>query len=230
MKGFFEKKSPLISHRGASWYEPENTLRSFKRALDMGARAIEFDVRKSLDGHLVVIHDRTVNRTTDGRGKVGSKTLEELKSLDAGGGEKIPTFEEVLGNFSGRCGFVVELKEKGTEAKTIELVSDYGLREQVALVSFHEECLRAVKKLDRAVATGLITVFGFGCVKRALSLGCRVVATNHRFMNPGLVRSARANGLFACCWTVNDAKRAEKLVRMGIDGIITDKPDLLETG
>ena len=227
MKGFFEKGFLLISHRGASHYEPENTLRSFRRALDMGSSAIEFDVRKSLDDRLVVIHDRNVDRTTDGKGTVSGKTLGELRSLDAGCGEKIPTLEEVFENFAGRCGLVVELKEKGTEEKTVSLIRKYGLTENIAVVSFRKDCLCAVRELDPAITTGLITVFGFGCVKKALSLGCRVVATNHHFMTRRLASEARKNGLFVCCWTVNDPKRGEKLAGIGLDGVITDKPDLL---
>ena len=227
MKGFFEKDFLLISHRGASRYEPENTLRSFRRALDMGSRAIEFDVRKSLDGRLVVIHDRTVDRTTDGGGAVSGKTLSELRSLDVGRGERIPTLEDVFGSFAGRCGLVVELKERGTEEKTVSLIKAHGLIKDVAVVSFREDCLRAVRELDPSVATGLITVSGFGCVKKALSLGCRVVAANHRFMTRRLVSRARRNGLFVCCWTVNDPKRGEKLAGAGVNGIITDRPDLL---
>lgn len=227
MKGLFEKDFLLISHRGASHYEPENTLRSFRKALDMGSNAIEFDVRRSLDGRLVVIHDRKVDRTTDGTGVVSGKKLDELKSLDAGFGERIPTLEEVFENFAGRCGLVVELKEKGVEEKTVSLIKKHGLTEDVAVVSFRKDCLRAVRTLDRTIPTGLITVFGFGCVKRALSLGCRVVAANHRFMTRRLVSEAQRNDLFVYCWTVNDAKRGERLAGIGLNGVITDKPDLL---
>ena len=227
MKGLFEKDFLLISHRGASHYEPENTLRSFRRALDMGSSAIELDVRKSLDDRLVVIHDSKVDRTTDSTGAVSGKTLDELKSLDAGFGERIPTLEEVFESFAGHCGLVVELKEKGTEEKTVSLIREYGLTKDIAVVSFREDCLRTVRALDRSIPTGLITVFGFGCVKKALSLGCRVVATNHHFMTRRLASEARKNGLFVCCWTVNDPKRGEKLAGIGLDGVITDKPDLL---
>ncbi len=227
MEGFFEKDFLLISHRGASHYEPENTLRSFRRALDMGSEVIEFDVRKSLDNRLVVIHDRSVNRTTDGSGTVSEKTLEKLKFLDAGSGEQIPTLEEVFENFGGSCGLVIELKEKGTEEKTVLLIKKYGLEKDVVVVSFREDCLRTIRELDSTISTGLITIFGFGCVKRALSLGCRVVATNHRFMTRRLVSEAHGNGLFVCCWTVNNPKQGKKLAGIGIDGVITDKPDLL---
>ena len=193
----------------------------------MGSSVIEFDVRKSLDGHLVVIHDRTVNRTTDGKGAVSGKTLVELRSLDAGLGERIPTLEEVLETFAGRCGLVVELKEKGTEEKTVSLIRRHGLARDVIVVSFREDCIRTVRELDHAIPTGLITVFGFGCVNKALSLGCRAVATNQRFMTRRIASDARRKGLFVCCWTVNSTERAEKLARMGLDGVITDKPDLI---
>ena len=227
MKGFFEKDFLLISHRGASRYEPENTLRSFRRAIEMGSGVIELDVRRTLDGHLVVIHDRTVNRTTDGKGAVSGKTLSELRSLDAGKGERIPTLEEVMGNFSGQCGFVIELKEKGTEKQTVSLIKAHGLIKDVVVVSFLKDCLREVKTLCPDVITGLITVFGIGCVRSALLLGCRVVATTHHFMTRRLVSDAQRNGLLVCCWTVNDTKRGEKLAAIGVNGVITDKPDLL---
>ena len=161
MKDFFEKNFLLISHRGASHYEPENTLRSFRRALDMGAGVIEFDVRKSLDGRLVVIHDRTVDRTTDGKGAVSGKTLSELRSLDAGCGERIPTLEEVFENFAGRCGLVIELKEKGTEEETVPLSKLMVFIKDCRGVSFRKDCLRAVRELDVPLL-GLITFFGFG--------------------------------------------------------------------
>ena len=104
-----------IAHRGASAYEPENTLRSFRRALDMGADLIEFDIRMSSDGHLIVIHDKKVDRTTDGTGLVREMTLGQLKKLDAGKGEKIPTLEEVIDFGKGKTRFVIELKEGGVE-------------------------------------------------------------------------------------------------------------------
>ncbi len=228
MKRFFGTTPLIISHRGASFYEPENTLRSFERAVEMGSRAIEFDVRKSLDDQLVVIHDRTVDRTTNGKGSVGSKTLLDLRSLDAGYGQKIPTLEEVLESFAGRCGLVIELKEKGTEKKTIELIKKYGLTDDVIVVSFKKDCIRSVRGFDPSIATGLITVFGLGCVRDALVLGCRAVATTHLFMRRKILSESEKAGLFSCCWTVNDARKAEKLVAMGIRGLITNLPDILE--
>ena len=220
--GFF-----LVSHRGASRCEPENTLRSFRRAVDMGSRAIEFDVRRSLDGRAVVIHDRRVDRTTDGKGTVSGKTLAELRSLDAGEGERIPALEEVFDAFAGKCGLVVELKEPGAEEETLRLVEKYGVARQVAVVSFRKDCLRRVKEMRGDVATGLITVFGAGCVRAALSLGCRIVATNHRFMTRALAARARRSGLSVFCWTVDDRRRCERLRDMGVNGVITNRPDLL---
>ena len=228
MEDFFGGGFFLVSHRGASRYEPENTMRSFRRAVDMGSQAIEFDVRRSLDGRAVVIHDRKVDRTTDGKGPVSGKTLAELRSLDAGGGERIPVLEEVFENFAGKCGFVIELKEPGAEEETLRLVEKYGAAGRVAVVSFRKDCLRRVKEIRSDIATGLVTVFGMGCVRAALSLGCRVVATNHRFMTCGLAREAGESGLSAFCWTVNDRERCERLRDMGVSGVITDRPDLLE--
>ncbi len=104
-----------IGHRGAKAYAPENTLASFKKALEIGVDAVELDVRKTKDTQLVVIHDADVKRTTNGEGLVNDFTLKEIKSFDAGGGEKIPTFEEALDFLDKKVKVFVELKEVGVE-------------------------------------------------------------------------------------------------------------------
>ncbi|MGH7791719.1 MAG: glycerophosphodiester phosphodiesterase, partial [Thermodesulfobacteriota bacterium] len=134
-----------IAHRGASAYEPENTLRSFKRAMEMGAEMMELDVRFSRDGHLVIIHDKKVDRTTNGRGLVREMTLRELKNLDAGKGEKIPTLEEVFDLGKGTIRYVLELKDRGVEEEVINLVRDKGLIEDVFIASFHGDLIKRAK-------------------------------------------------------------------------------------
>ncbi len=119
-----EKDFFIISHRGASAYLPENTLSSFRKAIELGADLIELDVRKTKDDKLVVIHDSKVDRTTNGFGRVIEKTQEELRQYDAGSGEKIPLLEEVLALDNGDIGFVIELKEERTEDEVIETMKD----------------------------------------------------------------------------------------------------------
>lgn len=224
----FENGFVLIAHRGASFYEPENTMLSFQKAVDLGAKIIEFDVRKALDGHLVVMHDSKVNRTTNGDGRVNHKNLSQLKALDAGNGEKVPTVEDVLISFKGKVKFVIELKEENTEKEILNMIYKYDLENDVILVSFKKRVLKKIRALDNKVVTGLITLTGIGGVKSAVDLGCKALATHVYFATKNKVEDAHKNGLLFFCWTSDDKKKCHQLKEMGVDGVITNKPDLLE--
>ncbi|MEM2375782.1 MAG: glycerophosphodiester phosphodiesterase family protein, partial [Candidatus Bathyarchaeia archaeon] len=126
-----------VGHRGAKAYEPENTLRSFMKALELGVNAIEFDVRRTRDGELVVIHDAEVDRTTDGKGLVSELTLREIKALSTEKGERIPTLEEALDFLDRKVKILIELKEVGIEEKVLEAVKRRGLEDNVIIISFH---------------------------------------------------------------------------------------------
>ncbi|MEQ9619185.1 MAG: glycerophosphodiester phosphodiesterase family protein [Deltaproteobacteria bacterium] len=216
-----------IAHRGASAYEPENTLRSFKRAVELKSDMIEFDVRQSVDGSLVVIHDARVDRTTNGAGLVGQKSLAELRELDAGMGEKIPTLEEALELGRGKTSFVIELKENGLEGKVVNLVRDFGLIEDVLIVSFKSVRLRMVKKLEPRLRTGLILFASPNPVRLAQRCGADAAAPFHWFVTKGMADRARRNGLHLFTWTVDEAGKARQLRGIGIKGIVTNKPDLI---
>lgn len=216
-----------IAHRGASAYEPENTLRSFKRAMEMGAEMMELDVRFSRDGHLVIIHDKKVDRTTNGRGLVKEMTLRELKKLDAGKGEKIPTLEEVFDLGKGTIKFVVELKDRGTEEKVINLIRDKGLVDDVFLVSFHCDLIKRAKSLEPRIRTGLIMLFSFDTAGRGKECNADAVAPSQHFITRGMVERVHKNGMFLFTWTVDSPKKAKKLKDMGVDGIVTNKPDVI---
>lgn len=213
-----------IAHRGASAYEPENTVRSFRRALELNADMLEFDVRQTLDGRLVVMHDSTVDRTTNGTGPVALKPLDELKELDAGGGERIPTLEEVLELGSGKTGFVIEIKENGIEQKVISTIREYGLIGDVFIVSFKGVRLRMVKELDPEVKTGLILLASPNPVKLAERCGADAVAPFRWFVTKGLAHRARSIGLRLFTWTVDEPGRCQKLIDMGLSGVVTNKP------
>lgn len=228
-----EGRSPLfvkIAHRGASAYEPENTIRSFERAIEMKAEMIEFDVRQSLDGRLVVIHDAKVDRTTDGKGLVSEKTLSGLRELDAGKGEKIPSFEEALDACAGRAKLVIELKENGIEEKVLSAINARGLKDDVFIVSFNASRLRLVKTLDLGVRTGLILFASANPVALAEKCGADAVAPFRWFITKGLVEKARSRGLYTFTWTVDDAGKAGVLRDMGVTGIVTNRPDILTVG
>ena len=219
----------LIAHRGASNYEPENTLASFEKAVELGAKVIEFDVRKTLDNELVVIHDSKLDRTTNEKGPVSGKTLPELKKVDAGKGMRIPTVREILSIFKGGVKFVVEIKEEDTEEQLIELARELDVADDIIFVSFKKKILKKIKLLDPNLKTGLITVFGYNCVENASVLGCCAVATSNLFVTSKNIRKAHSNGLLFFCWTVNNKSRCITLKEMGVDGVITDIPDLLGT-
>ncbi|MCC6711753.1 MAG: glycerophosphodiester phosphodiesterase [Candidatus Dadabacteria bacterium] len=219
-----------IAHRGASAYEPENTIRSFERAIGMKAEMVEFDVRQSLDGRLVVIHDAKVDRTTGGKGPVAGKTLAELKELDAGKGERIPTFEEALDACSGRAKLVIELKESGIEEKVIREIGARGLGDDVFIVSFNAPRLRLVKALDPGMRTGLIMFASGNPVALAERCGADAVAPFRWFITKGLVERARSRGLYTFTWTVDDEGKARALRDMGVTGIVTNRPDILPGG
>lgn len=217
-----------IAHRGASAYEPENTLRSFKRAVELKSDMIEFDVRQSLDGSLVVIHDTTVDRTTNGTGLVSQKSLAELRELDAGMGEKILTLEEVLEFGRGKMSCVIELKEDGIEGKVVNLVKDFGLAEEVLIVSFKSVRLKMVKELEPGLKTGLILFASLNPMRLAQKCGADAVAPFHWFVTKRMADNARRNGLHLFTWTVDEAGKAQQLKDIGVTGIVTNKPDLIQ--
>jgi glycerophosphoryl diester phosphodiesterase len=216
-----------IGHRGARAYEPENTLRSFKKALEIGVNAVELDVRKTKDNHLVVIHDADVKRTTDGEGLVSELTLKEVKEFSAEKGEKIPTLKEILAFLDKKVKILIELKDKGVENQVLSLVHENGQQKNVIIVSFSEEALRKVRELDKEVETGLIYVKHKNPLKAALDLKASYLLPLYRFTHTTNVQKAHENGLKVIVWTVNKPEEVAEYTKKGVDGIASDKPDIL---
>lgn len=216
-----------IGHRGAKAYEPENTILSFKRAIELGANAVELDVRRTKDGEIVVIHDAEVDRTTNGRGLVSELTLSEIKRLSTEKGEKIPTLEEALDFLDRKVKILVELKEVGIEEKVLDIIRRRGLEDNVMIISFHEEALRRVRELSGTIKTGLIYVKHKDPIGAALSLKAQYILPMYKFIYPSLIRKAHASGIKVIAWTINTPEEAQEYARMGVDGIASDKPDIL---
>ncbi|MCW4021269.1 MAG: glycerophosphodiester phosphodiesterase family protein [Candidatus Bathyarchaeota archaeon] len=216
-----------IGHRGAKAYEPENTLRSFKKAIEIGVDAVELDARRTKDGEIVVIHNAKVDKTTDGKGPVSELTLEEIKQLSTDKGEKIPTLEEALDFLDNKVKIVIELKETGLEEKVLRLINDKGLGKNVLVVSFHEEALRKVRELDDEVETGLIYVRHKNPIKAALELRADYLLSLYRFTHTANIRKAHENGLKVIVWTINKQEEVPEYVKKGVDGIASDRPDIL---
>jgi glycerophosphoryl diester phosphodiesterase len=216
-----------IGHRGAKAYEPENTIRSFKKALEIGVNAVELDLRTTKDGQLVVIHDADVKRTTDGKGLVNELTLKEIKGFSAEKGEKIPTLKEALDFLDKKVKIIIEVKEAGVEKEVLAAVRENQLQKDVVIVSFLEEVLRKVKELDMEVETGLIYVRHKNPIKAALELKASYLLPLYRFTHTANVQKAHENGFKVIVWTINKQEEVAEYVKKGVDGIASDKPDIL---
>jgi len=218
-----------IGHRGARAYEPENTLGSFKKALELGVDAVELDIRGTKDGEIVVIHDAKVDRTTNGKGSVSELTLEEIKQLVTEKGEKIPTLEEALDFLDKKAKILIELKENGLEKKVLGLIHEKALEENVIVVSFLEEALRKVRELNDTIETGLIYVRHKNPIKAALQLRANYLLSLYRFTHTSNISKAHENGLKVIVWTINTPEEVSEYAKKGVDGIASDKPDILKT-
>ena len=233
-----------FAHRGASGHAPANTLAAFLLAAEMGADGIELDVHLSKDGEVVVIHDATVDATTDGHGRVGAMTLSELRALDAGSwfdeqfaGERIPTLQEVFDAVGHRMLVNVEVKvEAGyhptaQEAETVRLIEDNQMVDRVIVSSFSPRSLRRVRGLNPNIALGLL----YGKPEPAfLPRALRWLRVPYDALHPGFgmvdaqyVARARRWKTPVNAWTVNDAGDMRRMRDLGVDGIITNYPDIL---
>ncbi len=162
-----QKKPFIIGHRGASSLAPENTIASFRKAYELGAEMVELDVHRTKDGHLVIMHDDTVDRTTDGHGAIKDLTLKELKEMDAGSwfspefkSEKVPTFDEVLEWAKGKVNIDIEIKNSvqypGIEKDIIEHLKAKNMDREVIITSFDPSCVKNVKSIDGEIKTGVL--------------------------------------------------------------------------
>lgn len=217
----------IMGHRGAAALEPENTLRSISRAIEIGVDAVEIDVHMSKDEEIVVIHDSTVDRTTNGTGPVGSYTLEELKKLDAGKGEAIPTLEEVIDLIDDRIKLVIELKEEGTEQGVVELIKRYNLEETVYVISFWHRLVKTIKEMESLIKTGVLLV---GCpvdTSIATDASADALVMRYSFVDRAFVEIAHGKGLKVFIWNIDDQRLLPPFADMGVDGIGTNDPRVL---
>ncbi len=217
----------IVGHRGAKGLEPENTLKSVRRALELGVDAVEVDVRVSGDGYPVVIHDETVDRTTDGSGLVAEMSLEELRRLDAGGGEKIPLFEEVLREVHGKAVLFVEFKVLEAVTPVLEKVEEMKAWKSILFISFHPDHLLKVKEYRRDAYIGLIYSQPSDGIVLAKKIGAVAVLPQYRLATEKAVAFAKRLKLMVVPWVVNDLETGLKLKSYGVNGLATDRPDIL---
>jgi glycerophosphoryl diester phosphodiesterase len=233
----------VVAHRGASGYAPENTMASFRRAAELGARFIETDLHLTRDARVVAIHDPTLDRTTSGRGPVHLKTLEEVRALDAGSwfhsvsaesfaGERIPTLDEIL-QFSKERDIVFYLEIKsdgawGVEHAVVAALRNSGEAARIVILSFDTATLESVSQLDSTMMTGyLCDLPSTDLVERAVQAGARQLVPRSDLVTTALVDKAHLAGLQVVAWTVNEPDQMRRLITAGVDGIISDFPDRL---
>ncbi|GAB7034808.1 glycerophosphodiester phosphodiesterase family protein [Streptomyces sp. NPDC021749] len=214
-----------IGHRGIMGVEPENTLRSFVRAEHEGVDVIELDLHLSKDGALVVMHDADVDRTTDGAGPIAERTLAELRELDAGQGERIPVFEEVVD--AVKAPLQAEIKDVAAAQALAEVMRERDLTGRVEVISFHDEALAAIRTLLPGVRTALVgSRYGADVVDRAQAVGAYMLSLNIRRLTLELVERAHAAQLKVVAWTVNTHDQLRLARGLGLDGVVTDLPEI----
>lgn len=228
-----EKKIMIQAHRGASGYAPENTMSSFKMALELKADYLELDVHLTKDGHLVILHDETVDRTTDGKGAVKDMTLAEIKKLDAGikyaqkfKGEKVPALDELLKTFSGKIKFNIEIKGEGCEAGVVKLIKKYKIEKDVMVSSFHHEYLQKIKELEPSIVTAGLVMMGPKIKHLKNTIKANYLNIHESFLTKAIYDKAHEFGLGVIVWTVNEKENMKKFAQLGVDGIITNFPDV----
>ncbi len=235
------KKPAIFAHRGASGTHPENTMAAFEAAVRLGADGIELDVQMTKDGEIVIIHDETVNRTTNGKGAIERMTYAEIAELDAGSwfhpkfeGERILTLDEFLTWATGNTMQInIELKTNkvpyyGIEQKVLELIDIYNMRGRVIISSFNSESVGRVIELDPYIAVaGLVWRIPREAVRAAKKLGLTALHTQVSFALSEHGKEAINSGMLLRLYTINDVKEWNRVKRSGVpvEAIITDFPE-----
>ncbi|MFO7927517.1 MAG: glycerophosphodiester phosphodiesterase [Halobacteriota archaeon] len=216
----------LIAHRGFCSTYPENTLQAVEAAASI-ADEIEIDVRRCGSGELVVIHDETVDRVTDGNGPVAEHTRADLEALDVlGTGQGVPTLEDALGAVPEYVGVNVELKERGTEADALELIDAH--HPQAIVSSFSRQVLADCREIDPTVPRAYLTEeSGAAEIEIAIHLDCEYFHPAMDICTDRIVADAHRAGMSVTAWSVDSSDEAETLARTGVDGVIADRPDVL---
>jgi len=218
----------VTSHRGAGSLEPENTLRAMRCAIALGVDQIETDVQLTRDGYLVLMHDPTVDRTTNGTGKVAKLTFAELRQLDAGLGEQIPTLAETLALTLGKVILQIELKGPGTAQPVVQAIETANAVDQVILTSFKHQWLIEARALNPRLRTGALWGrLPVNVVQQTQQLGVQALHIWHEFIDQQLVNDAHDQGLLVRAWNTDKEDDIRRLITLGIDAIGSDRPDIL---
>ena len=218
----------LIGHRGASKIAPENTLKAFQKAIDLKADYVEFDVHQSVEGELIVIHDPNTFRSTGHKGSIKKMTLSEIKELDAGEGEQIPTLEELITLARGKIGLQLEIKASGLARKIVNALKNADLIESTIISSFIHKELSEVQQIEpnANLAPLLLGIRKNKTLQKAVDNNFGYIHPQYKLISKSFIDAAHGKDIKVNAWTVDARDDIEKLIDMGIDGIITNDIEL----
>ncbi len=221
-----------IGHRGAAGYEVENTLKSFQKALDLKVDIIELDVHQCASGELVVFHDKKIKRLTEERGSIIKMTLAEIQELRLSDGQKILTLDEALDLIAGRAQVNIDIKKRGIAPALVAALNNHlskphwETRHFIISSFFHRE-LRLIKKLNADLKIGLLYYRNLrNIAKKAKKMSAYSVHLNKRYLRKKTIENLRSYGIKIFIWTINSPNEISQARELGVDGIMTDFPDL----
>ncbi len=227
-----------IAHRGASGSAPENTLAAFKKAIEIGVDAVEFDLHGTADGEIVVIHDPSLDRTTDMHGPIKQTTLETIKQADAGAwfdeqfaGEPVPTLAEALECITDKAIAVLEIKDSLITEAVVEKIREMNVLELTVVISFHSAVLQTVRSLEPRIPTGWLIgssnehTHPIQLCQQLGSLGSSLLNVNHQLITAEFAYEVRRRGITLWSWTVDDIERIRQMCAFGVQGITSNHPE-----
>lgn len=220
-----------IAHRGAKAYEPENTLKAFQKALDLNADGIELDVHLSADANIIVIHDETIDKMTNGKGFVNTLSLSELKRFLIDGQYEIPTLKEVFDLVNKKCLINIELKNADTLTKVVSLIDEYvsdknWSYEHFIVSSFDWNALQEVHNLDSKIPIGVLAETNLDlAVAFAETIKAKAIHPYYHLLNEENTKTIQEKGFLVLPWTVNIEEDIQKIKSYNVNGIISDFPD-----
>lgn len=224
----FDTQVLKIAHRGASGYAPENSVAAFSKAIELGADMIEFDVRRTSDGELVVFHDSRLRRLAGVWEKIRNMSYEELSNYEING-EAIPRLADIFRLCRGACQLNVEVKQRGLSEEISGLIRDYGMEKDVLISSFLHNELAKFKAIDKNLRIALLIKSHFGStltlVKLAKHLDAEAIHMPFGTLNRLRLKTIKNHGLKVNVWTVDDPAEIEWLKKLGVDGIVSNFPD-----
>ena len=227
-----------IAHRGASGSAPENTLVAFKKAIEIGVDAVELDLHGTVDGEVVVIHDTSLDRTTNHQGCLNQTTLETIQRADAGGwfspefvGEPVPTLVEALECIAKKTIAVLEIKDPLIAEAVVARIRETGTRDLTVIISFHTAVLQTVRALEPRIPTGWLIgdhnnhASPIQLCQQLGELGSNLLNVNHHLITAEFAYEVQRRGIALWCWTVDDISRMREMEAFGVQGITSNYPE-----